>query len=57
MADFTHYNRGLDPEWVEFSKTFKIPEPPKDLTLAKQIFNKKRAEHFQKVLGPIRMTI
>jgi len=53
MADYTHYNSELDPEWVEYSKSFKIPEFPKDLTLAKRIFNERRAQSFKDALGPI----
>lgn len=53
MADYTHYNSILDPEWVEFSKTSKPPALPKDLTVAKKIFNGQRAKLFKDVLGPV----
>lgn len=56
MADYTHHNPGLDPEWVEFAKTFTIPTLPKDLTLAKKLFNDSRVKLFREVLGPVGMS-
>ncbi|KAF5528942.1 alpha beta hydrolase fold-3 [Fusarium phyllophilum] len=53
MADYTYFNPGLDPEWVEFAQTWTPPALPKDLAVAKKTFNKSRAELFRKELGPI----
>ncbi|EEU41319.1 uncharacterized protein NECHADRAFT_83266 [Fusarium vanettenii 77-13-4] len=52
MADYMHHAE-LDPEWVEFSRTFTSPTVPKDLALAKEFANRSRTELFNRVLGPI----
>lgn len=52
MADYTHYSE-LDPEWIEFAKTFRPAEQSGDLTIAKKVFNANRAALFQEVLGHI----
>ncbi|KAH6868932.1 Alpha/Beta hydrolase protein [Thelonectria olida] len=52
MADYTHYAE-LDPEWLEFSKTYKPPPIPEDLALAKTAINEARSSLFKEVLGPI----
>ncbi len=52
MAEYTHYAK-LDPEWVEFEKTFTPVKQPEDLSVAKKQFNETRAALFQRHLGPI----